>query len=147
MDTYEQLVQTYLTVVEKCAVIPQFPILFDQDDKPWSKGHRISWSAYPDFLAVDFLNRQVQIVEVTKALSSKKPEELVEKLLAHRERIERYVRWFTNDYFPLCWRYFVRDANKDKLHKELTRIAGSEGQKWQVTALEDVFDELKRVMP
>jgi hypothetical protein len=132
--------------VERCAVIPQFPVLFDEHGQPWTEGHTVSWSAYPDFLAVDFRNRQaqVQVVEVTKAL---KPKDLAKNLTAHRGRIERYIHWFMNDTLPICWRYFVRDVNKARLETQLGIIGKSEELKWKVIALEDVFDHLKRIMP
>jgi hypothetical protein len=48
MDMYEQLIETYLTVRERRAVIPQFPVLFDENDEPWAevRGRKVGWSMY-----------------------------------------------------------------------------------------------------
>jgi hypothetical protein len=59
MDFYEDVVHFYLTAIEKCAVVPQVEILKSTTGE--------LWSAYPDFLAIDFQKQSIQIIEVTKA--------------------------------------------------------------------------------
>lgn len=61
MDFYEALVETYLTVVEGCAVIPQAPIREDIHGNPWE--------AYLDFVAINFQHRRIEVIEVSKASS------------------------------------------------------------------------------
>lgn len=85
MDLYEELVHFYLTVVEGCAATPQVPILRSIEDKPWY--------AYPDFLALDFKHRTIQIVEVSKATAPGVGPKLAEKLKPeHRKNVEHYIR-------------------------------------------------------
>jgi len=144
MDLYEQVVQMHLTVFERLAVIPQFPVLFDDKDEPWVEGCKVAWSAYPDFLALCLLGkREAQVIEVSKARQSAKARELVEAMCANREKMERYIRWFVGDDFEISWRFFVREANKDTLVRQLQ----AKGIPPKVTALEELFDKLKRVMP
>ena len=141
---YEQLVETYLTVFERLAVVPQFPVLFDDKDEPWTEGHKVAWAAYPDFLAVQLKDHEAQIIEVSKSRSKAKARELVQRLLGNREKIERYVKWFTSGDFEIKWRFFVRDGVVlDTLESELK----AKGIQATVTALEVVFEKLKRVMP
>jgi hypothetical protein len=147
MDMYEQIVETFLTVREHRAVIPQFPILFDDRGEPWEedKGRKIGWSLYPDFLALGFGNRKgAQIIEVSKSMQSAKPRELVERSLSCRDRVQRYVRWFAVDEgLQIEWRFFVRQRQAEFLKKELS----GRGMQSDVTILEEVVDWVKNVMP
>ncbi len=137
MDFYEALVETYLTVIEKCAVLPQVPILRDARGKPWE--------AYPDFLALDFKKRQIQIVEVTKAREERAVRRLAKDRLdpGYRGNVENYVKTFTLDSqidFAVRWRFFVREEH-------LTALRSVTGKEAEAMALEDVFDALKKKMP
>ena len=143
MNLYEQLVEVYLTVIERRAVIPQFRVMLDTEGKSWVEGKRVGWSAFPDFLAVDFARKEIQIVEVTSSADGAKPKELVHKMLGNRQTIEDYTRTFVGNDFPIAWRFFVRHSLANNLEAELrtNQIEAS------VTTLEDVFDALKRKMP
>jgi hypothetical protein len=147
MDMYEQIVETFLTVHERRAVIPQFPVLFDDQGEPWveAKGRKIGWSLYPDFLAVGFgIHRGAQIIEVSKSMQTAKPRELVQRTLSCRDRVQRYVRWFAVDEgLQIEWRFFVRQRQAEFLKKELS---GLDIQS-DVTILEEVVDWVKNVMP
>jgi hypothetical protein len=93
--------------------IPQFPILFDDEDKPWAevRGRKVAWSTYADFLAIKFAEpRKAQIIEVSKSMSPDKPKDMVKRTLACREKVERYVRWFTAEQLDIQWRFFVRQS-------------------------------------
>jgi hypothetical protein len=145
MNVYEQLVEFHLTVFEHLAVIPQFPVLFDDKDQPCfheSPG-KLAYDAFPDFLAVDIKNHQAQIVEVNKSEFPDQITRLANRTLANREKVERYARWFTSDGFQFRWRFFVRRKMADVLKSKLE--AG--GIQPSVTILEDVFDKLRDVMP
>jgi hypothetical protein len=147
MDMYEQIVETFLTVREHRAVIPQFPVLFDDRGEPWEedKGRKIGWSLYPDFLALGFGNRRgAQIIEVSKSMQRAKPRELVERTLSCRDKVQQYVRWFAADEgLQIEWRFFVRQNQAELLKNELS---GTDIRK-DITVLEDVVDWVKKVMP
>jgi hypothetical protein len=145
MDMYEQLVEVYLTVHERRAVIPQFPVLFDERGEPWTEGRKVGWSAYPDFLAVSFgANHGAQVIEVSKSMSPDKPKDLVKRTANERQRIEQYVRWFVrNDAVEIQWRFFVRDRHV----KALRNALNSAQIPSDVKALEEVVDWVKNVMP
>jgi hypothetical protein len=57
VNIYEQVVELYMTQVEGCAVMPQLRI----EKLPCG----LSWKARPDFVAINFRAREVQIVEVS----------------------------------------------------------------------------------
>ena len=147
MDTYEQIVKTYLTVQERRAVIPQFPVLFDDKDEPWTeiRGRKIGWSLYPDFLAVPFgLYREAQVIEVSKSMQSDNAKDLAQRTLDCRDRVERYIRWFAaNQLLRIQFRFFVRKLQERPLKEALSRanISGD------ITVLEDVFEWVKNFMP
>jgi hypothetical protein len=103
MDMYEQLVQSYLTIFEHLAVIPQFPVLFNDKGKPcFHVGPgTVGWAAFPDFLALDMRSHQAQIIEVNKSPYPDKIGRLVRRTLGNREKIESYVKWFVSDAFPV----------------------------------------------
>jgi len=144
MDLYEELVHFYLTVVEGCAAIPQVPVLRSIDDEPWY--------AYPDFLALDFKERSIQIIEVSKATTPSFPK-LAEKLKPdHRKNVEHYIRTKTlNGQLPdfsICWRFFVREANIERLRSQQDfRDYENSGGPARITALEKAFDEIRGQMP
>jgi len=145
VDMYEQLVETFLTVIERCAVIPQFPVLFDKQDNIWVEGQPVAWAAYPDFLAIDFVNQQIQVIEVTKSRGTKKTLQLVDRLVGNRKKVERHVREFTRNLdFPIVWRFFVRQDLAVKLRSKL-KDKGIEP--FEVIDLESVFDRLRKLMP
>jgi hypothetical protein len=146
MDLYEELVENYLTIFEHLAVIPQFPVLFDDKGEPCfheSTGKRDLKTAFPDFLAVDMRSHQAQIIEVNKSEYPDKISRLVRRTLDNREKIESYVKWFVSDTFLIQWRFFIRKKMIDRLKNEIE--AG--GIQPSITTLESVFDELKRRMP
>lgn len=144
MDIYEQIVELYLTVVEGCAVIPQVPILKSIEGKPWA--------AYPDFLGIDFNKRCIWIVEVSKSTSRETAINLAAKLQSeHRSNIEHYVKSSTLNSevnFPIYWCFFIRRSNIEVLksapaYREYTEKGGQV----ELFALEDVFDNIRDLMP
>jgi hypothetical protein len=144
MDAYEQLVESYLTIFEHLAIIPQFPVLFDEKDQP--RFHEtpgtVAWAAFPDFLAIDTRNREAHLVEVNKSVGSGLLG-LVDRTVANRERVEAYTSWFASDGFAIRWRFFVRRRQVEGFSGRLAAA----GIKPDVTALEDVFDRLRDLMP
>jgi hypothetical protein len=145
MDLYEQLAEEYLTIFEHLAVIPQFPVLFDEKGQPCfheASGKR-SWTAFPDFLAVDIKNRQAQVVEVNKSVYPDQVSDLATRTLANRTKIEEYVMWFMADGYQIRWRFFVRLEMAEKLEARLLK-GGLQGS---ITPLEDVFNKLRDRMP
>jgi hypothetical protein len=145
MDMYEQLVQSYLTIFEHLAVIPQFPVLFNDKGEPcFHEGPgTLAWDAFPDFLAVDMRGHQAQVIEVNKSRYPDKISSLVRRTLENRERVESYVRWFVSDARPIRWRFFVRRNMVDRLKREIEAGGIQPG----ITTLEEVFDKLRDVMP
>jgi hypothetical protein len=145
MDMYEQLVESYLAIFEHLAVIPQFPVLFNDQGEPCfheSPG-TLAYDAFPDFLAVDMRGRQAQIIEVNKSEFPDKIRHLVRRTLDNREKVESYVKWFVSDTFPIKWRFLIRHKMVDRLKRELE--AG--GIQPLITTLEEVFNRLRDVMP
>ncbi|MGD0696530.1 MAG: hypothetical protein ABSB82_17050 [Terriglobia bacterium] len=153
MDLYEQLVGIYLTVFEHLAVVPQFPVLFDANNNPCfeeSPGKR-TYAAHPDFLAVDIKRRQAQVVQVRKSQKSGEALQLTDWLTTKRpdgktdaEIIGSYVKWFVGEEFAVHWRFFVRAQNVNALEERLQQASQTAAT---ITALEDVFEKLKNVMP
>jgi hypothetical protein len=145
MDMYEQLVSNYLTIFEHLAVIPQFPVLFNDKGEPcFHEGPgSLAWDAFPDFLTVDMRGHQAQIIEVNKSLYRDKISRLVRRTLGNRPKIQSYVKWFVSEAFPIRWRFFVRQRMVDQLKCEIE--AG--GIQPTITTLEEVFDKLRDVMP
>lgn len=145
MDLYEHLVQTYLTVFDHFAVLPRFPVLFDQQDRPrfHETSGRQGWAAYPDFLAIDTRCRLAQIIEANKSSYPNQINQLVQRALANRAKVEEYAKWFLPGGFELHWRFFIRGKLKDRLKTKLD--AG--GLDATISPLEEVFDKLKDVMP
>jgi len=145
MDMYEQLVESYMTIIEHLAVIPQFPVLFNDKGEPCfhETAGTPAWDAFPDFLAVDLKGHEAQIIEVNKSEYPDQIRHLVRRTLANREKIESYVKWFVSDTFTIQWRFFVRDKMVDRLKREIE--AG--GIQPSITKLEDVFNKLRDCMP
>jgi len=144
MDLYEEVVHFYLTVIEGCAVTPQVPILRSIEGK--------EWYAYPDFLALNFKDRLIQIVEVTKATDPKSSLKLAAKLRPdHRDNVEHYIKTVTLDNqlsFEICWRLFVRRENMGRLKSDPDFVTYEKsGGRPKVMALEDVFDAIRVRMP
>jgi hypothetical protein len=143
VDFYEQLVHFYLTAIEKCLVIPQVEILKSPTGE--------SWVAYPDFLALDFSNRLIQVIEVTKGW--KATSTLAPKLKQqHRTYVEDYIKSSTLQgelrNFSLLWRFFVRNAEASRLEVHPDLIAYKEsGGHVRIEYLEQVFDKLRDQMP
>lgn len=145
MDLYEELVESYFTIFEHLALIPQFPVLFNDKGEPCfhENPEELGWSALPDFLAVDLRNHQAQIIEVNKSGYPDKISDLIKRTLANREKIESYVKWFVSDAFPIQWRFFVREKMVDRVKREIEAGGGQPS----ITTLEAVFDKLKQIMP
>lgn len=144
MDFYEQIVQAYLTTFERCAVLPQVPILHSVTGQPWE--------ACLDFLALDFSKRRIQIVEVSKATTRSKPKDLAAKLQpSYRENVEQYVKEVTLNKeldYPIHWRFFVRRENADLLKSDQAFLEyTARGGQAEVTELEAVFDKIRDRMP
>lgn len=157
MDLYEQLVEMQLTIFEHLAVIPQFPVLFSNDE-PWrfvpSQKKKITWSAYPDFLALDIQKGIAYVVEVSKSRQSFKADDMAKRMNENRTKIETYVKWFTRESdaksdfkpdFDVHYRFFVRSTHETKLRQALRQRMHE--SLWHVDALENVFDNIKNVMP
>ena len=142
MDFYEQLVHFYFTKIEKCAVIPQVEILLSTAGE--------SWTAYPDFLAIEFNNQVIQIVEVTKGTGA--AARLGPKLKQeHRRNVDAYIEKFALHGrldFSIAWRFVVRQKDIPSLKSHPDFVAFTEsGGVATVESLEDVFDTLKNTMP
>lgn len=138
MDLYEQLVETYLTVIEGCAVIPQVPILKNSSGE--------NWSAYPDFLALNFGKQLAQVVEVNKSTSPQRMANLLRRRFEERLDIEHYIRNHILDQqlkFPFRWRFFIREAHRQAAESILREL----GFDAEISFLETVFDALKARMP
>jgi hypothetical protein len=60
MNYLEEITMIHLTKVKKCFVFPQFDILYN--NTPWS---------CPDFVALDFINKKIAVVEVTSGYNIK----------------------------------------------------------------------------
>ena len=58
-DTYESAIAEFLTADGRVFIAPQFEIAFDREHQ--------DGGACPDFVALDFRNRQIVIVEVSSA--------------------------------------------------------------------------------
>ena len=141
MDFYEQLVHLYLTAIEKCAVIPQVEILLSTGGE--------SWTAYPNFLAIDFNNHVIQIVEVSKGpdAAARLGPQLKQE---HRRNVEAYIETFADGRlnFAMMWRFFVRQKDIRSLESHPDFVAFTEsGGVATAESLEDVFDTLKNMMP
>jgi hypothetical protein len=143
-DLYEFVVQTHLTG-EGCAVIPQVPILHSVEGK--------RWEAYPDFLAINFRRKELQIVEVSKDGSLGKARKLAEKLAPeYRNTIEQHIRTITLngqlDSFGFVWRFFLRKGIAERF-KSLGHAQAyvDSGNRLEVMTLEDVFESVKTTMP
>jgi hypothetical protein len=89
------------------------------------------------------------VVQVRKALAKNEALQLTDPLTrtgaqSDRERIERYIKWFVGADFSVRWRFFVRAQNVKALEEQLQHAQQTTAT---VTALEDVFEKLKNVMP
>jgi hypothetical protein len=142
MDLYEQLIEMNLTIFERLAVVPQFPVLFDENDEPWTSGHKVKWSAYPDFLALDVQNKLAYVVEVSKSLQSSKPHDLAKRMIKDRPKIDRYVNLFAEG-FDVRWRFFVRGDQVKALRSALAGQTPEPG----IDTIESVFDKIRSEMP
>jgi hypothetical protein len=142
MDFYEDVVEFYLTVMEGCAVIPQAPILKNKEGE--------DWTAFPDFIAINFQQKRVEIIEVTKSVFPNPVKRLADKLLPnHREHVEHYVinTTFAGQlHFPIHWRFFVRQMQEETLRSQ-DAFREFDPNRVRVTALENVFNELRDRMP
>ena len=124
MDFYEQLVHFYLTAIEKCAVIPQVEILLSTAGE--------SWAAYPNFLAIDFNNQVIQIVELTKGADA--VARLGPKLKQeHRRNVEAYIKKFVQGRlnFPIVWRFVVRQKDIRSLESQPDFVAFTESGRFR----------------
>ncbi len=142
MKLQEQLVETYLTHIEGCAVLPQLQV------------HRLptgqAWSATIDFLAIDLAGQSLQIVEVSSSRKLEKAAQLARSLGgAHRERLERCIResvlhGVLSDWV-LRWRFFVRAGLADVLRCEdqFAAYRDARGAEAEIVTLEHVFNTLR----
>ncbi|MGD0290276.1 MAG: hypothetical protein ABSC63_11565 [Candidatus Binataceae bacterium] len=142
MDFYEQVIEFYLTAIEGCAVLPQVNVTHSSSGEPWN--------ACPDFLALDFGKKQVQIIEVSKKWDS--PTRLALKWHAdYRKNIEYFVRnsiLRNHLEFELLWRFIVRGPNVEKLKSRSEyRDFIATGGKATVESIEMIFDSIKEKMP
>jgi len=144
MDLYEDVTQIYLTAVEGLFLLPQCQIKHSVEGKPWF--------ACPDFVALDFRDRRIQVIEVTKR-DARDTVELAEKLrLSHRSHVEHYVRTTTLANaleYPFQWRFFVRDeaaANALKQADAYKHYVATGGEV-EVATLHAVFASISKIMP
>jgi len=138
MDLYEQLVETYLTVIEECAIIPQVPIRENR------KGEK--WEAYPDFLALNFATPSVQIIEVNKSTDPRRVKQLIRRRHEERADIEHYIENRTLDRqlkWAIGWRFFIRRDHLKAADATLRKL----NFQADVKDLETVFETLARRMP
>ncbi len=130
MDLYEQLVGIYLTVFEHLAVIPQFPVIFDDQGAPCFEETpgKHAPGKYPDHVAFDIKKRQAHVVQVRKARIRSAALKVAHLLIGadadiNRERIEHYIKWFAGEDFTVQWRFLVR-AEHVKALEALLQQAG-----------------------
>jgi hypothetical protein len=142
MDFYEEVVEFYLTVIEGCAVIPQAPILKNKEGD--------DWIAFPDFVAINFKEQRIEIIEVTKSVYPRPVKWLARKLLPdYRTNVESYVTNTTvarQLRLPIHWRFFVRQKQVETL-KSQDSFKQFDQSLVHVDALEGVFDKIRDIMP
>lgn len=142
MKLYEQLVETYLTQIEGCAVMPQIQV-----------HHTASgdvWSARFDFLALDFGTRTLQVVQVSSSRKLEKAVQLAKTLgEGYRARLEAEIRegplhgeladW------SFHWRFFVRAGLIDVLRCDemVASYRDARGEPAGIIALEQVFNAVR----
>lgn len=122
----EPIVMHYLTASERLFVSPQF-VVRGPDGKEWS---------CPDFVALDFARRQVQIVEVTTASDISG---LVEKVRLRQTQWIQFLkpdlvqRGAIDDSWEFLVRVFVRGDNVPVFTRKL-----GQADDVRVQAIEDV---------
>ena len=113
MEFYENLVMWYLTRKKYVFVSPQYPIL-GKTGKEWS---------YPDFVALNFKDKEVSIVEVSTAFY---PDSLIRKVKDRssqwidklKGQLKRY-RVIDDDWKSFKIEVFIRKSAKDKFMKAI----------------------------
>jgi hypothetical protein len=139
MDLYEQLVETYLTVFERNFVLPQPAVKLGTGDVPIGLFETGSnWDAWPDFIALDFEGKRIQIVEVSKSTAVSDVRGKLKKYEdKHYEAWIRRVLPNTMNDFQITRRFFVRASVKEKLG----------ATELEISTLEHVFDTIRDKMP
>ncbi len=141
MDFYEEAVLFHLTAIRHMLVLPQAAIL-EHDS-----GGKEVWSAYPDFLALDFSEPSIEVVEVTKAPKTEKirgkctPTYLKKVEGNIREKILRGQL----ASFPLNWHFIVRSQMIAKVQEEIAK--NSLGASVKVSSLEKILEEIGKQLP
>jgi len=141
MDFYEEAVLFHLTAIRQMLVLPQAAIL-EHDS-----GGRETWSAYPDFLALDFKRPGIEVVEVTKLPTLKKIRGKCDQVYLKKvEQIirEKILRGHLAS-FPLNWHFIVRSQMIAKVQAEIDR--NSLGSIVEVSSLEKLLEEIGRQLP
>ncbi|BCA56782.1 hypothetical protein W02_39220 [Nitrospira sp. KM1] len=111
--------------------------------------HGNPWKADLDFVALDFLEKKVYLIEVKSSSSYLKASKVLERLTkANCDNIESYVNGtiLKNELasFTNAWWFFVRDRHidrmkKESLHTEYIKSGGC----CDITALQNVHDQIK----
>lgn len=142
MDFYEEGVLFFLTAIEGSVVLPQVPVTVKD-----ANGKSI-WEAYPDFLALNFKKRQIQILEVSKSNNKDTIKKLVEKAdQKYRNIVEKHVREEILkgelDEFLFDWRFFVRKQEVESLKQKIDKL----GCIAEVNSIEAIFESIMQRMP
>jgi hypothetical protein len=140
VEFWENIVSYYLTVHK------QFPVLWQAAIQKDIDGHR--WNADLDFLALDFSEKKICLVEVRSSSAYREASTILERLAAHNcKHIENYVRKaILQDElgaFTIKWWFFVRRRHLDsmkseQLYLEYLRTGGC----CEITALQDIQDRI-----
>lgn len=149
MDFYEQLVMVYLQMdtadkeqhpicCRDMFVLPQAKILKDE------KGNE--WEAYPDFVAINFAEKTIYNIEVTKnwVLSGfiENRSEINRKTIEYYIRNEILKKQLSEDEYKLIWILFVREARVEWVRDKIN------DDPWcEVISLEHVLDGIKATLP
>ena len=140
MELYEPVIEILLTVIEKCFVLPQAPSKVD------------SWEAYPDFVALDFTNKRILVVEVTKRSSlSDVRKTLGDKLKQdYRAKVDEWIKMNLPDpinSYPVIRRFFVRDRIASKLKDEPEWRDHVKRGHVKLESLEGAINQYRETMP
>lgn len=141
MDYYEEAVLFHLTSIKHMFVLPQ-PAIVERDEFG-----KVSWEAYPDFLAVNFNEPSIEVVEVTKAWKIDKVREKCKA--SYLQIVERNIREkilqreLTS--FSLNWHFIVRSALVERVREELDK--NGLGSNARVTCLEKILEEIAKQLP
>lgn len=127
MEIYEELVMNYLTKDEEVFINPQYSIK-DNSGTQWS---------CPDFVALDFREREVQIVEVTTSYNITR---LAQKINDRNNQwIRRLKQQLRNDnIIDETWKFVVKAfVRKDVIENIKKKVVDQQDVVFK--ELEDIF--------